>query len=325
MSVYDFVAIDFETATAKRNSACSIGIAAYAGGNLVDSFYGLIQPPKNKYSDYNIGIHHITPEMTEDAPTFSELWPDISRFFKSSVPVVAHNAPFDISVFRQSAVGLDIPNFIYADTMSIARYLCPWSQKLTACASFLGVEIEEAQHHDSLYDAMVCAEIMRRGLLVLDCESVFELLIRYPDFSRGFFAPDDEPEADVSPAQPDRSVSYARFSHHIDPSALVPSGEVDEKNFLFGKTIVFTGELSIPRDIAMQMATDHGAAVKSSVVKSTSYLVKGTPIEGFPPISSKERKALELIEKGSALKIIDESEFLLLLEKRCENGSEIFV
>lgn len=64
----------------------------------------------------------------------------------------------------------------------------------------------------------------------------------------------------------------------------------------------------------MQLAVDSGAIIKSSVGKKLCYLVKGTPVPGFE-ISSKEQKALDLIEEGAAIQIIDEAEFLSLLHK----------
>ena len=40
----DFAAIDFETANFERCSVCSVGVVVVRGGEIVDSFYSLIQP-----------------------------------------------------------------------------------------------------------------------------------------------------------------------------------------------------------------------------------------------------------------------------------------
>ena len=40
----DFAAIDFETANNERSSVCSVGIVIVRDGEIVDSFYSLIQP-----------------------------------------------------------------------------------------------------------------------------------------------------------------------------------------------------------------------------------------------------------------------------------------
>ena len=102
MAAFDFIAVDFETATAHMDSACAIGIVAVKDLEPVEDFYSLIKPPRNEYSEYNTGIHGITPEMTADALTLTELWPQIKKYFSPHIPVVAHNAQFDMSVLQMA-------------------------------------------------------------------------------------------------------------------------------------------------------------------------------------------------------------------------------
>ena len=46
----DFAAIDFETANNDRSSVCSVGVVIVRDGEIVDSFYSLIQPEPNYYN-----------------------------------------------------------------------------------------------------------------------------------------------------------------------------------------------------------------------------------------------------------------------------------
>ena len=46
----DFAAIDFETANSERTSVCSVGVVVVRNGEIVDSFYSLIQPEPNYYT-----------------------------------------------------------------------------------------------------------------------------------------------------------------------------------------------------------------------------------------------------------------------------------
>ena len=46
----DFAAIDFETANNERSSVCSVGIVIVRNGEIVDTFYSLIQPEPNYYN-----------------------------------------------------------------------------------------------------------------------------------------------------------------------------------------------------------------------------------------------------------------------------------
>ena len=45
----DFAAIDFETANNERSSVCSVGIVIVRDGEIIDTFYSLIQPEPNYY------------------------------------------------------------------------------------------------------------------------------------------------------------------------------------------------------------------------------------------------------------------------------------
>lgn len=53
----DFAAIDFETANFERCSVCSVGVVIVRGGEIVDSFYSLIQPEPNYYQWLHPYLH----------------------------------------------------------------------------------------------------------------------------------------------------------------------------------------------------------------------------------------------------------------------------
>lgn len=73
---------------------------------------------------------------------------------------------------------------------------------------------------------------------------------------------------------------------------------------LAGKTIVFTGTLTMDRNKASRLAEDAGAKVTGSVSRKTDYVVVGTDA------GSKATKAAEL-----GVKILDEEAFLKLLDQ----------
>ena len=118
----DFTAIDFETATGARNSACSVAVVTIRDGQVADSYYTLIQPPENRYNYFNTQIHGLTKEDTKDAADFAGIWPELEEHLAGQI-VVAHNAKFDMGVLRAclSLYGLSAPEFSYCDTLAIAR------------------------------------------------------------------------------------------------------------------------------------------------------------------------------------------------------------
>ena len=72
-----FVAIDFETATTRRDSACAVGLAAGCNGRVVLARTHLIRPPTAQFTFTD--LHGLDWEDVHDAPTFAELWADAPR------------------------------------------------------------------------------------------------------------------------------------------------------------------------------------------------------------------------------------------------------
>ena len=69
----DFAAIDFETANNERSSVCSVGIVIVRDGEIVDSFYSLIQPEPNYYNYWCSQVHGLCSEDTDEQATFSSI------------------------------------------------------------------------------------------------------------------------------------------------------------------------------------------------------------------------------------------------------------
>jgi len=62
-SDHDWVALDFETATGRRASACAVGLVYVRQGRIVGTESFLIQPPGNAYSRFNERPDRIAPRM----------------------------------------------------------------------------------------------------------------------------------------------------------------------------------------------------------------------------------------------------------------------
>lgn len=160
----NFTAIDFETATGKRSSACAVGIATVENGVITETFHSLIQPPGNIYFGMNIGVHGIRPADTETAPTFHDLYPEIRNRLQGR-KLVAHNESFDRSVLRRTMEHYELD---YAELALSERWECTMRiykakgfvpYKLNACCERIGIEL---QHHEALSDAIGCAHLYLR-------------------------------------------------------------------------------------------------------------------------------------------------------------------
>lgn len=84
-------------------------------------------------------------------------------------------------------------------------------------------------------------------------------------------------------------------------------------SIFYGRTVVFTGALSsMVRAEAQQTIADIGGIIGNSVTKDTDFLVVGQQdyrVVGDDGMSSKQEKAVKLIEKGSTLEILSEQTF----------------
>ncbi len=175
----EFIAFDFETATAEPNSACSLAAVRFADGEPVDSHYRLFQPPENKFDDLTIRIHQIRPADVADAPILAEVWDEFLPFFDGTL-AFAHNAAFDTEVLTASLgyYSLSLPSFHYACTVKLSRRLWPElpSHALDAMGQFLGYRF---RHHRADEDALICGYIVMAALTKTGYEMPADLLAAY--------------------------------------------------------------------------------------------------------------------------------------------------
>ncbi len=161
----DFAAIDFETANCERSSVCSVGVVIVRNNEIVDSFYSLINPEPNYYNYWCTKVHGLTNRDTDDAPIFPEVWKQIAPLIES-LPLVAHNSPFDESclkaVFR--VYQMDYPDYKFYDTLSTARRTMKGleNHQLHTVAAVCGYQLDN--YHHALADAAACAWIAREIL-----------------------------------------------------------------------------------------------------------------------------------------------------------------
>lgn len=161
----NFAAIDFETANFERTSVCSVGVVVVRGGEVVDSFYSLIQPEPNYYRSHCVAVHGLTSEDTDGAPVFPDVWKQIAPRIEG-LPLVAHNKSFDESclkaVFR--CYQMDYPDYEFFCTERASRVAFPdaVNHRLNTIAALCGFDL--THHHHALADAEACAAIALRIL-----------------------------------------------------------------------------------------------------------------------------------------------------------------
>jgi DNA polymerase III, epsilon subunit and related 3''-5'' exonucleases len=302
----NYIAIDFETANEKRNSPCSIGIVVVRNGHVVEKIHHLIRPKEMRFMPINIGIHGIRPAMVESEPEFDKVWKKIKHHFDGNL-VIAHNASFDISVLRKSAelYDIELPDFEYICTMKLARnfYKGIENAKLNTVNDFLGYEFK---HHDALYDALACSNILLNISEELKCKDINEIS-KLIGVTIGTVAGNGyKPSRDIG--------RILKISDRINNAKKEIKFERIVYDAFKNEVVVFTGRLnSMTRDEAMRLVRRLGGKTGSSVTRNTTILVtnmKDIKDLRREEMSNKLKKAKDLNAKGQNIKFLNEEEFL---------------
>jgi DNA polymerase III subunit epsilon len=156
--VKTFVAIDFETASRSRKSACSIGMIRVEDFQIVQKVHYLIRPVEPEF-EFTY-IHGIRWGDVAKEPTFGELWPSIEGLLQGAEAIAAHNASFDQGVLYAccDAYGIERPSHRFLCTVQLARKT--WKihpTKFPNVCAYLDIPLE---HHQALSDAEACARIV---------------------------------------------------------------------------------------------------------------------------------------------------------------------
>lgn len=316
-----FVAIDFETATLDRYSACAIGgvVVEYVDGDewkVIDSFHELIRPPDVDprtslpvFDEFNVSIHGITPEMVKHAPTFDTVWQGLLDKFEDRL-LLAHNTRFDMFVVLDACAkyGIEVGSFPFACSYRLARAAWPTlpTYRLDSLADLLSIEL---QHHNALSDAVCAAGIAQQIVKDQGVSSIEEAAERL-GFRLGLLS-----DASYRPFSNAKSTEYpAQSTKRL--SQILPTGEIPTEHPLKGKRLCFTGTLtSMSREEAAQRAVNAGGTAADNVSSKVDYLVVGvTDLRLVKDgASGKLRKAIEMRQGGHHIEIIDEEDFLRLL------------
>lgn len=305
MNNLNFVAIDLETANYQRNSICEIGITIVRDSQIVSSKSWLVRPENNEYDGFNISIHGITPSMTKKSSSFKQVWQEVEPYLTNQL-VVAHNTSFDMYSLRDSfdKDGITYPSFQHLCSCRIAKYAFKdtYSYSLSPLCEAMNIQFD--QHHRAESDSEACAKVFIKAIELSGVSSIDELEEKY-HFKRGEFTP-----SSFTPQLAE--------NHSIKVGDIKCNPElVDEGNYFYGKTVCFTGTMSFSvRADLWQKIADIGGIPVDSVTKKTQILVVGQQDYkkvGESGLSSKQKKAIELKNKGLDIEIMSESEFLTFL------------
>ena len=285
MSKCNFVAIDFETMTAERTSACALGMVKVLNNVIVEKYYLLIKPIPDDRTDTNTFVHGINASMVQDAPTFKELWPKIVGLI-GPLPIVCHNRGMDIVVLDKCM------EYYGLDDINTANNYCTYEMTgdslMIACKKHK-ISFSEEEHHDALADAEACAKVFL-AIKGIDQRVCVEAITDYR--SGGFGA-----------------------SHKINREDLCPlnPSEVENKTTPFFQANVLITGIFEAYPVRAELAAALkllGAKVKTSVSKKLNIVLMGRG-SGL----KKMEKIEDLLSDGYDIRVMGEEELQQLMKE----------
>lgn len=155
-----FISLDIETTglQADRDRITEIGAVLINNGRIEKEFSSFVNPGI-PIPQKIVELTGITDAMVKDAPAIEEVLRDFFDFL-GELPVIAHNASFDMGFIRHNAakIGRRVENTVL-DTLSLTRNLFPDLKRHRLDALAKHLQIDLGSHHRATDDARTAAKI----------------------------------------------------------------------------------------------------------------------------------------------------------------------
>ena len=272
---YRFVAIDVETANGNRHSICQVGMAMVAHDGRVDT-HGFFVDPDEPFHSFNSQLHGIDADTVRGSPRFAGALAPLRPFLERHALIQHSNfdkMAFDAACARGNLAPL---TSAWSDSVRIARKAWPElrGQGGHGLGNLKKVLNLNFRHHDAVEDAWAAAQVV---------------LLAEERTGQGF--------AELGAT----AATRARF-----PAKIGLPG--NEQGPFFGQSVCFTGRLGLDRMQAARLAAQAGFEVRTGVTKALTLLVVGDQ-DADAAITTKQRRAQDLIAKGADMRILTETEF----------------
>jgi len=271
-----FYGIEIETASSLAGSICQIGVAEYDAGQI--RLYSWYVNPEVSFDPVHCAVHGIQEVDVRTSPTYAGVFRKLKKMIGGH-PVVSHTKLTRVALQEASRLaGLERLGAEWINVTKVARRAWPdrfgrTPYGIDDLAVGVGVQLEG-------YTA-ACRALAKVEIMAIAVEKTGIALSSWPDIL----------------AKPSRKTAF-------DP------GEPNAEGLHFGKKLVFTGDLDMPREIAAKHATEAGFICRSEVSDDINCLVVGDLTIGKNP---KIMKARALRDFGNEIEILTEEEFLRLM------------
>jgi DNA polymerase III epsilon subunit family exonuclease len=290
--------LDLETTgfSARMDEIIEIGAIRYSCTTEEIQEFSTLVKPNHPIPSQITGTTGITQEMVDGSGiSLGEAVQKLSEFLGGR-PFIGYNVNFDAQFLRcasdEQRIALTSPFF---DVLQMVREVYPGlpSYSLADVARMLNLSNENA--HRALGDSRRTLSVFLHIYPRVKSHYKWGLLTDLPEIQRT-----------------ERSAPYEYVLNHAHRSGSFTPLEGNPAGHLCGETVVFTGDLSVSREKAIEIAVEAGCNCRDNVTRKTTILVTGRrdPSEfNGKEKSGKLEKAEELIEEGRPIRILSEAEF----------------
>ena len=168
-----YVVFDFETTgfnAGGKDQIIEVGAVKLSKGKIIDRFSELIDP-KAKLNPTITNITGITDAMLKGKRSEEEVLREFKNWI-SDLPIVAHNAKFDVSFLKSAyrKYNLGVLNNVVIDTLELSRAMEKNENRhsLSALVKRYNIPFDEDNHHRADYDAEATALLLYKMFKILD-------------------------------------------------------------------------------------------------------------------------------------------------------------
>lgn len=281
-----FVAVNFKLANYDYSSMVELEIIKYVNGECADSYQTIINPNEDYIDPFWADRLEIDVPNIDKYPQFIDIYDDLKAYLANNI--VVYHMPYNLFVLESTCERYDLP-------MPVAHYVN--SEKIVR-----RTWKELTPRGYGLTDAAIALEVPS-GLNEAEITALFVTMAMS--------------EKGMSLAELVDSVDKPRVRDRSNDKVVILVEDGDPDGFLFGETVVCTGELSVVRYEFMKIVTAAGCNFRNSITMDTTILIVGVQHQEkvHETGSKKYLTALRYNEKnGLNIRIMSEDDFMSLVK-----------
>ncbi|MDE6267325.1 MAG: hypothetical protein K2M07_08265 [Muribaculaceae bacterium] len=303
-----FVLFHAETVNEEQNAVCHLVLVP-----VVD---GTPQQPQefffNPEAEFLMVMSGITEAQVKSYPTFAQQWPRVQEVFEQFEMAVCSAEGYSARALYNTLTRLDVSfsSIRYCNAKAICRRTL---NEVSYSLDYLSYKLydDTVPSNEPVMIAQRWCDLAIKGLDSVPEQSLAAFL-SVVKIQPGELTPDT--------FTPSLCKKVYSKRNHLTFDASSVDVDADPDNPFYDMNVVFTGKMeSMKRDDARVAVVRIGGQAPERLTQDTDYLVVGIQdlrVVGEKGLSGKMKTAAKYKEKGMPIEIIDEQDFLDMLNKR---------